>query len=111
MAPHLAQWTAIQKAKKRNCTKYDFWGVSPLERKITNSKSQITNKLQNHNLKLNENQKLKIKNSQHPWNGITRFKLGFAPKGEYVEYPDCFNVLYQKVMYNLYQSYKKMRAR
>ncbi len=119
MAPHLAQWIAIKQAKKRRCTEYDFWGVSPLKREIPNPKSQITNKSQipnskieklNH-LKLNKNLKFKIKNSGHSWSGITRFKLGFAPKGRYVEFPDCYEIPYQKAMYNLYQSYKKIRGK
>ncbi len=92
MAPYLAQWKAILEAKKRNCKEYDFWGISPLKRESRNSKFEI-------------------RNLDHPWNGITKFKLGFAPNGKYIEYPDAQDVVYQKTVYNLYQSYKRVRGR
>ena len=47
--PYLLQWEAIQEAKRRGCTVYDFWGyVSPKE------------------------------NPSHPWAGPTLFKMGFG---------------------------------
>jgi len=30
---YLCQWSAIKEAKKRNCKSYNFWGVSPIEKK------------------------------------------------------------------------------
>lgn len=30
---YAAQWAAIQEAKKRGCSEYNFWGVSPLNKK------------------------------------------------------------------------------
>jgi len=86
MAPYLAQWTGICEAKKRDCKTYDFWGVAPLEV---------------------ENEKLKIKNEEHPWNGITRFKLGFAPKGRYVEYSQAQDIVSKGFWYSLYKILKK----
>ncbi len=44
----LVQWEAIKEAKKRNCKKYNFWVISPLE---------------------------KVK---HRWDGLTFFKKGFG---------------------------------
>jgi len=49
MAPHLLQWTAIKKAKKKNMQFYDFNGVAPSSA-----------------------------GKKHPWAGITRFKKGFG---------------------------------
>jgi len=45
---YLLQWRVIQEAKKRGCTLYNFWGISP------------------------DNQ------PQHPWTGLSRFKKGFG---------------------------------
>jgi lipid II:glycine glycyltransferase (peptidoglycan interpeptide bridge formation enzyme) len=47
-AAHLLQWTAIQEAKRRGATHYNFWGIAP------------------------ENQ------PEHPFAGITVFKKGFG---------------------------------
>lgn len=49
MAPYLLHWRAMQEAKSRGFTKYDFWGVAPADA-----------------------------GSGHPWSGITRFKTGFG---------------------------------
>lgn len=51
-ASHLLQWQAILEAKKRGCTKYNFWGIAP----------------DNH--------------PKHPWAGLTLFKKGFGGYGE-----------------------------
>ena len=48
MAPYLTQWTAIQEAKNRGCTWYDFLGVAPPD------------------------------SPKHPWAGITQFKERFG---------------------------------
>ena len=47
-ASYLLQWEAIQEAKRRGCTTYNFWGISP------------------------------DKNPKHPFFGITHFKTGFG---------------------------------
>jgi lipid II:glycine glycyltransferase (peptidoglycan interpeptide bridge formation enzyme) len=45
---HATLWAAIQEAKKRGCTEFNFWGVSPSEK------------------------------IEHPWAGLSRFKRGFG---------------------------------
>ncbi len=45
---HATLWAAILEAKKRGCTEFNFWGVSPEE------------------------------NKDHPWTGLSRFKRGFG---------------------------------
>lgn len=45
---HATLWAAIREAKKRGCTTFNFWGVSPSEKK------------------------------EHPWAGLSRFKRGFG---------------------------------
>jgi len=56
---YLLLWEAIKEAKQRGCQKFNFWGISP------------------------ENQR------NHPWYGLTLFKMGFGGyKKEYVKTRD-----------------------
>jgi peptidoglycan pentaglycine glycine transferase (the first glycine) len=72
MAPHLLQWQAIKDAKLTGCKQYDFFGV-------------------------------KVKNkSGKSWEGVTRFKLGFSPNTETIEYPGCYDIIISPVKYWLY---------
>jgi len=62
---YLLQWEAIKEAKKRGCKIYNFWGIAP----ITSD--------------------LRPQNSDHPWAGLTLFKMGFGGyKKEYVKTQD-----------------------
>ncbi|MDO8514179.1 MAG: peptidoglycan bridge formation glycyltransferase FemA/FemB family protein [bacterium] len=47
-ASYLLQWRVIQEAKRRGCTLYNFWGISPDDR------------------------------PRHPWAGLSLFKKGFG---------------------------------
>lgn len=47
-AAYAIQWEAIREAKRRGCSRYNFWGIAPEEKK------------------------------NHPWRGITAFKYGFG---------------------------------
>ncbi|HEY4496820.1 MAG TPA: peptidoglycan bridge formation glycyltransferase FemA/FemB family protein [Candidatus Paceibacterota bacterium] len=51
-ASHLLQWKIIQEARRRNCKKYNLWGIAP------NNKNN------------------------HPWKGLTLFKTGFGGYSE-----------------------------
>lgn len=82
MAPYLLQWQAIQDAKFANCTQYDFWGVAPAD---INSQSA----------------------KEKGWQGITRFKQGFAPDTKITEYPGCFDKVYKSGWYGIYNFAKK----
>jgi len=63
---YLLIWEAIKEAKRRNCQKFNFWGIAP----ISNLKSQI-------------------QNLKHPWAGLSLFKMGFGGyKKEYVKTQD-----------------------
>lgn len=56
---YLLQWEAIKEAKRRNCKIYNFWGIVPDSKK------------------------------NHPWAGLTLFKMGFGgEKKEYVKTQD-----------------------
>jgi lipid II:glycine glycyltransferase (peptidoglycan interpeptide bridge formation enzyme) len=69
----LVQWLAIQEAKKRGCRWYDMMGATPL-----NSASN------------------------HPWNGITQFKLGFGT--QFKRYEPTHEVVLNPVAYTLYKT-------
>ncbi len=51
-ASYLLQWRGIQETRRRGCTAYNFWGVSPLGRE------------------------------RHPWAGLSLFKRGFGGREE-----------------------------
>lgn len=90
MAPYLLQWRAICDARKQGFRWYDFWGVAPLKE---------------------QEQVFYIKDEKHSWQGITKFKLGFAPtskSGKYVTYPGCFEISIGKKRYFLYSMFKKV---
>jgi hypothetical protein len=77
MAPYLVQWSAIVRAQEKKCTIYDFWGIAP------------------------ENA-----SPDHPWQGITRFKLGFG--GTRTEVGPAFELPVQKIKYYLFSFLKRI---
>jgi lipid II:glycine glycyltransferase (peptidoglycan interpeptide bridge formation enzyme) len=80
MAPHLLQWRQIQDARSVGCARYDFCGV-----KVKNKKGRS-------------------------WEGITRFKLGFSPKTETVEFPGSYDIIVNPVKYWLYRIIQKTKS-
>jgi len=93
MAPYLLQWEGIKLAKSLGCIKYDFWGISPQAK--TGEPSTCF-----HNFCWMLN---------HRWTGVTRFKAGFG--GEYVEYPQAFEIPLNKFKFKLYCLAKKILKR
>lgn len=70
-ASYLLQWRVIQAAKKRGCKLYNFWGISPDEKKNPHRNP------------------FGILRGRHPWAGLTLFKMGFGGyKKEYVKTQD-----------------------
>ncbi|MBI4032763.1 peptidoglycan bridge formation glycyltransferase FemA/FemB family protein [Candidatus Berkelbacteria bacterium] len=93
MAPHLLQWAAILKAKEQGCQAYDFWGIAPpIHVESGNFQFPISN------FQFDPN---------HPWAGVTRFKLGFG--GEVVHYPDSFDLVLQPAAYTVYTMGRRLR--
>lgn len=88
MSPYLLHWEAIRQAKTWGAKAYDFWGVAPMEER---------------------DGKLRMKDSGHPWAGITRFKKGFG--GDYVEYPGTFDLPGNRFWYTLYSVARRLRGR
>ena len=80
MAPYLLQWRQIQDAKKAGCTKYDFFGI-----------------------------KVKNKNGKS-WAGITRFKLGFAPNTQTIEFPGSYDIIICPIRYWMYRIMQRLKS-
>lgn len=78
MAPHLLQWQSIKNAKKDGYEKYDFFGIAP--------KNADTN---------------------HPWAGITRFKLGFG--GDRANYIGAHDFVLDSMFYTIYNVARRMK--
>jgi len=74
MAPYLMQWQAIKDAKHSGYKVYDFMGIAPPEAK------------------------------NHPWSGVTDFKLKFG--GEVINYTKPLEFSFKKLHYILYRLYK-----
>jgi peptidoglycan pentaglycine glycine transferase (the first glycine) len=74
MSPHLLQWRQIQDAKKAGCRKYDFGGV-----KVNNQGGKS-------------------------WEGVTRFKTGFAANTKPVEFPGSYDIIINTLKYRLYRN-------
>jgi lipid II:glycine glycyltransferase (peptidoglycan interpeptide bridge formation enzyme) len=78
MAPHLLQWRQIQAAKKLGFKYYDFWGVAPTGA-----------------------------DEKHPWQGITRFKRGFA--GSEFNYLGARDLILDTFWYRIYKTVQRLR--
>lgn len=79
MAPYLLQWQQILDAKKNGCERYDFGGVKT---------GNIGGK---------------------SWEGVTKFKLGFAPHTETAKFPGCYDIILKPGKYNLYRALQKIK--
>ncbi len=79
MAPFLLQWQAILEAQQRGCEQYDLGGVSI---------GKTANKL---------------------WAGITRFKKGFSPKTEPLEFLGSYDLVINPMQYMIYRTGQKIK--
>lgn len=77
MAPHALQWQSILQAQRLGKRWYDFYGIAP---------QNVPN---------------------HPWKGITRFKLGFG--GQSLQRPGTFELPFTPRAYTLLNSLKRLR--
>jgi len=80
MAPFALQWQAIQGAKQKGCKRYDLGGT----RIPSTNYSLPTTHYEN-------------------WQGITRFKVGFCPSCEPIEFPGCWDIVLDSKKYQLYK--------
>src|SRR3989344_1162881 len=80
MAPYLAQWQTILEAQRQGFLWYDFGGV--------NGPSFFKKK----------------------WQGVSRFKTGFAPKTPAREYIGSYEIVLNPVIYSMYKFVKQIRG-
>lgn len=80
MAPYLLQWRSIEIAKMHGCHFYDFGGVS-----------------------------IRVPQKNLAWEGITRFKQGFAPKTETIVLPGSYDIILSRRWYALYNSLRLLK--
>lgn len=85
MAPYLLQWEQIQKARALGCTQYDFGGVHTEDN--SPSTSQRT-----------------ARSQETSWEGITRFKKGFAPGTASTIFPGSYDIILDATAYSLYDA-------
>ena len=81
MAPHLLQWKIIQDVKKGKYSFYDLGGI-----KSESGKSS----------------------SQKDWDGITRFKIGFAPKNKITEFFGLWEIAIKPTRCLFYKILRKL---
>lgn len=79
MAPYLLHWTAMRKAKEKGLKAYDFWGVAPEDA-----------------------------GKEHPWHGITRFKMGFG--GDRISYIGAWEMPVSRFRYAMYLLARRFRG-
>jgi lipid II:glycine glycyltransferase (peptidoglycan interpeptide bridge formation enzyme) len=80
MAPHLLQWQAVRDAKQFGCRQYDLWGAVPTG----------------------------VKGPEQKWAGVTRFKQGFDPQAEIIEYLGTYEKDYQSFKLRAYRGLKRL---
>ena len=83
VAPYALQWHAIKEAKSIGCKEFDFLGIAPQKGK----------------------DKLGPKN--HPWRGVTAFKLKFG--GTHIHYLPAQELIFKPLLYILYKIVKFLR--
>lgn len=81
MASYLLQWQAIQDAKAQGCVVYDFWGVAPQD----------------------------AAGRERNWQGITRFKQGFAPETPMTEYLGAYEKVFRPFQLKFYRFVRRLR--
>ncbi len=81
MAPYLLQWYQMKEMKKRGCRFYDFGGVRVATKGEGNGS----------------------------WDGITRFKQGFAPEATPLLLPGAYDIILDEKHYSLYNHLRHLK--
>ncbi|MDD2766896.1 MAG: peptidoglycan bridge formation glycyltransferase FemA/FemB family protein [Candidatus Moranbacteria bacterium] len=104
MAPFLLQWKQICFAKDQGCTEYDFGGIHT-EDKGQGMRDKREEKMENKRSLINYHSSI----ITHPWEGITRFKKGFAPNTLPTVYPGTFDIILDSRVYFLYRTLRTFK--
>lgn len=83
MAPFLLHFRSMEESQHRGCTRYDFGGVR------LRSKKDV---------------------SDTDWDGITRFKQGFAPNTKTVLFPGTYDIVISPWRYRWYRALRLLRG-
>ena len=88
-ANHALQWHAIQWARERGCTIYDFWGIPDLlaQAAATDDPAERT--------------RLEAAAASDPLHGVFRFKKGFG--GQIERYLPAYDRVYISPLYALWR--------
>ena|SRR3989338_9933384 len=106
MAPYLLHWRGIQFAKKFGNDTFDWWGIAPgriKNQESRNKKEGTGNREQGTKEEICFNGFCWDKN--HPWSGVTRFKVGFG--GSVKEYPGAVDIPLRPTAYWFYRIARK----
>ncbi|MEK7170833.1 MAG: peptidoglycan bridge formation glycyltransferase FemA/FemB family protein [Patescibacteria group bacterium] len=103
MAPYLAHWEAIKRAKQDGCAIYDLLAIAPMEQLATGSLA--TSQFQPEA----SSQKLVANLSSHPHSGLTRFKTQFG--GQSVRLLGSWDLVHSPIWYRLYRLAEKHRRK
>ncbi|MFA5961348.1 MAG: peptidoglycan bridge formation glycyltransferase FemA/FemB family protein [Parcubacteria group bacterium] len=96
MAPYLLQWRQICDAKKAGCMRYDFGGIKTVNSEPAYAKASAGEQ--------------ETVNGKNTWSGITKFKLGFAPKTLPTVFPGSYDIIINPVKYWLYRFIQKVKS-
>lgn len=115
MAPYLLQWQAIKDAKEVGCKSYDFGGVKTLPHPsplLIKEREQKPSPLQGEGAPLRRSlsEASRRADEVNSWAGITRFKLGFSPNTQSLEFPGSYDIILSSGKYWLYRIIQKVKS-
>ena len=128
MAPFGLHWEIMKQAKKAGYKKYDLGGTKLVRKSeqglvfrekrgkrkaklLANGERNKFSKVKKDNqiFKDRQTKDSKWTPADGSWQGITRFKFGFCPKCQPVEFPGGYDIIINKWKYKLYKFLQKMR--
>lgn len=129
MAPFGLHWEIMKQAKVAGYEKYDLGGTKLVVKSVKSIKSKVESSgvqeevvfrggaEQWERWDLEEHKAIKFEMQEEanwipadgPWQGITRFKLGFCPKCQPTEFPGGYDIVINEWKYKLYRLIQKIK--
>lgn len=103
MAPYLAHWEAIKRAKRDGCEIYDLLAIAPFSEELGARNLELDGKL------VPSPQFLVPDDSHHPHAGLTRFKTQFG--GQSVRLLGSWDLVHSPIWYTLYRFAERRRRK